>query len=188
MRSLSLAMSTARAPVFDVIVARIRCWWTPWPSCTSEALLSRIHGMSRLTASSTMAAVDGPNAVRSAIRMNSSSASWKSKPSSCWTRSLTIAHGEPTGGEADGLVDVAVDDVVATRAALDAAGLPARLVVARLGLQLQRDVLGDVAHPRALTEALDEAARVAAGAGVPLADPGSSSTSRSVKPGMVSLG
>ena len=40
--SLSLAMSTARAPVLEVIVARIRCAWTPWPSWTSEAVLSRM--------------------------------------------------------------------------------------------------------------------------------------------------
>ena len=38
--SLSLAMSTASAPVFDVMVARMRWAWTPWPSCTSEAVLS----------------------------------------------------------------------------------------------------------------------------------------------------
>ena len=46
-RSLSLAMSTASAEVFEVIVARIRLAWTPWPSWTSECWLSRIHGMSR---------------------------------------------------------------------------------------------------------------------------------------------
>ena len=33
-RLLSDAMSTPIADVSDVIVARIRCWWTPWPSWT----------------------------------------------------------------------------------------------------------------------------------------------------------
>ena len=59
-RSLSLATSTAIEPVSDVIVARIRFACTPWPSCTRLALFSRIHGMSRETASSTIAWVDGP--------------------------------------------------------------------------------------------------------------------------------
>ena len=77
--------------VSEVIVARIRLAWTPWPSWTREYWFSRIHGMSRETASSTMAWVDGPNAVRSArVRKRSSSAS-KSKSSCVWTRSLTSA-------------------------------------------------------------------------------------------------
>ena len=54
-------------------MARIRLAWTPWPSWTRECWLSRIHGMSRQTASSRIACVDGPNAVRSARRMNASS-------------------------------------------------------------------------------------------------------------------
>ena len=65
--SLSPAMSTASADVFDVMVARMRRWWTPCPSCTRECSLSRSQGMSRETASSRIACVDGPNAVRSAV-------------------------------------------------------------------------------------------------------------------------
>ncbi len=72
---MSLATSTAMAEVAEVIVARIRFWWTPCPSWTSEYSLSLIHGMSRDTASSTIACVDGPNAVRTAARRNRSS-SW----------------------------------------------------------------------------------------------------------------
>ena len=72
-RLLSDAMSTPIALVFDVIVARIRCWWTPWPNCTSEWRSSRMNGMSRLTASSISAWVDGPNAWRSASRISRSS-------------------------------------------------------------------------------------------------------------------
>ena len=88
-RSLSEAMSTAIEDVSDVMVARIRLAWTPWPSCTREYWLSRIHGMSRDTASSTMAWVEGPNAVRSARRMNPSRSASQSKSGSPSTRWLT---------------------------------------------------------------------------------------------------
>ena len=40
--SLSLAMSTASDEVFEVMVARMRWAWTPWPSWTSEAVFSRM--------------------------------------------------------------------------------------------------------------------------------------------------
>ena len=73
MRFLSLAMSTPMADVREVIVARMRCWWTPWPSWTSEARSRRRNGMSREAASSRIAWVDGPNAWRSARRMSASS-------------------------------------------------------------------------------------------------------------------
>ena len=71
------------------MVARIRLAWTPWPSWTREYWLSRIHGMSRDTASSMIACVEGPNAVRSARRMNVSQLGSKSKSGSAWTRWLT---------------------------------------------------------------------------------------------------
>ena len=89
MRSLSEAMSTAIELVSEVIVARIRRAWTPCPSCTREYWLSRIHGMSRETASSMIAWVDGPKAVRSARRMNDSSSVSQSKDGSASTRWLT---------------------------------------------------------------------------------------------------
>ena len=44
----------------EVIVARMRCWWTPWPNWTSEWRSRRMNGMSRQTASSMRAWVDGP--------------------------------------------------------------------------------------------------------------------------------
>ncbi len=88
-RSLSEAMSTAIELVSEVIVARIRLAWTPWPSWTREYWLSRIHGMSRLTASSMMAWVEGPNAVRSARMMKLSSSPSQSNSGSAWTRWLT---------------------------------------------------------------------------------------------------
>ena len=75
---------------------------------------------------------------------------------------------EPAGGQADGLVGVAVNDVVPAGMTLDATGLAARLVVAGFGLELQRDVLRDVSHPRSLVEPLDESAGMPAGALVPL--------------------
>ncbi|OLT26244.1 hypothetical protein BJF82_04140 [Kytococcus sp. CUA-901] len=54
------------------MVARMRWAWTPWPSCTKLALFSRIHGMSRDSASSRMACVEGPKATRWASSRNSS--------------------------------------------------------------------------------------------------------------------
>lgn len=89
MSSLLLAMSTATEDVLDVIVARIRLACTPWPSCTSEEVFSRMKGMSRLTASSRMACVDGPKAARSPRMMKFSSSASKSNSGSCSTRSLT---------------------------------------------------------------------------------------------------
>ena len=70
MRLLSDATSTPMAEVREVIVARIRCWWTPCPNWTSEWRSSRKNGMSRLTASSMSAWVDGPKACRSASRIS----------------------------------------------------------------------------------------------------------------------
>ena len=81
-RLLSDATSTPIADVREVIVARIRCWWTPCPNWTSECRSSRMNGMSRLTASSMSAWVDGPNACRSAIRIRRSSSGAKSKKTS----------------------------------------------------------------------------------------------------------
>ena len=75
MRPLSEAMSTAMAAVREVIVARMRCWWMPWPSWIRLWRSSRIQGMSRCAASSMRACVDGPKAWRSAIRMSFSSSS-----------------------------------------------------------------------------------------------------------------
>ena len=75
------------------------------------------------------------------------------------------ADGQLAGGEADVFLLVTVDDVV------DApfAGA-ARLAAGHLGagqvLQLQGDVLEDVAHPGAFAHALQEPARLADGAAV----------------------
>ena len=77
------------------------------------------------------------------------------------------ADGQLAGGEADPLVGVGVDDVVDPAAALDLTGLAPAQVVAGLLLQLQRDVLGDVAEPGALVQPVDEAAGDPARAGVP---------------------
>jgi hypothetical protein len=87
--SLSPAMSTASAEVLDVMVARILRWWTPCPSWTREYWLRRSHGMSRETASSRMACVEGPNAVRSACTRKRSSSASKSNSGSGCTRWLT---------------------------------------------------------------------------------------------------
>ena len=170
MTSLSPAMSTASAEVFDVIVARIRCWYLPHPSWTSDASFRRIHGMSRLAASSMMAWVEGPNARRSASRMSRSSSSRKSKSSSGETRWFTSRTASSPAATPDALLPVPVDHVVAAGVA-GAARLAAVHVRAGLPLQLDRDVLGDVSRPRALAEALAEAAPAAERAGM-LRDPG----------------
>ncbi len=83
-------MSTASAEVIDVIVARIRCWYFPWPSWISDRSLRRIHGMSRDAASSMIAWVEGPNARRSASLIRRSSSTRKSKSFSAFTAWFTI--------------------------------------------------------------------------------------------------
>ena len=76
-------------------------------------------------------------------------------------------HGDPAGLDPDRLLAVLVDHVVAAVSARRA-----RLAVADVGpgqvLELERDVLGDVADPRALAQAGDEAAPPAQRAGVVL--------------------
>ena len=107
--------------------------------------------MSRLTASSMSACVDGPNACRSASRMSRSSSGAKSKKTvGVVGRDEVVDEGDghPAGLEPDLLLAVLVDAVVlAGRAG------GARLAVADVGagqvLELERDVLGDVADPRA---------------------------------------
>ena len=74
-------------------------------------------------------------------------------------------HGEAAGRQAHLLLHVLVDDVVlAVRAGR--AGLAVPGLGARQGLELERDVLGDVAHPRPVAQARDEAAAAAERAGV----------------------
>ena len=66
------------------------------------------------------------------------------------------AYGEPGRLEADLLVHVAEDDVVAPPGPFDLAGLSTADVVADHLLQGQRGVLGDVTQPGALVEPLHE--------------------------------
>ena len=77
-------------------------------------------------------------------------------------------HRQLTRGDADRLVDVAEDDVVDPRPALDHPRLATTQVVAGGGLQFQGDVLGDVAEPGPVLEPLNEAARMTHRAGMPL--------------------
>ncbi len=169
-RLLSDAMSTPIALVFDVIVARIRCWWTPWPNWTSEWRSSRMNGMSRLTASSMSAWVDGPNAWRSASRMSRSSSLAKSKKMRLVVGRDEVVDerdGHPARLEPDRLLAVLVDAVVLAVHA-GRAGLAVADVGAGEVLELEGDVLGDVAGPGALLEPGDEAAAPAERAGVVL--------------------
>jgi hypothetical protein len=93
--SLSLASSTAMCEVRPVTVAWMRCWYLPWPSCTSDWSLSRSHGMPRASAAFTSEAVDGPSARRCAKRMNSSRASGQLQPSG------TAPGGRITSGSSE---------------------------------------------------------------------------------------
>ena len=111
--------------------------------------------------------VDGPKASRSAVRISRSRASTKSNGDfSGETRWLTRATAILAGLEANVLFPEFVDDVVlaaylpAPRVLPMCTSVPARLCSS------MRDVLGDVAHPRALLEPLDEAATTAERAGV----------------------
>ena len=113
--SLSPAMSTASAEVLEVIVARIRRWWTPWPSCTRECWFSRSQGMSRDTASSRIAWVDGPNAVRSACTQEALELGGEVELRLGLHEVVDEPYGQRPGGQADLLVDVPVDDVVLPR-------------------------------------------------------------------------
>ena len=168
-------------------MARMRFAWTPWPSWTSEYWLSRIHGMSRETASSRIAWVDGPNAVRSARRMKVSSSASQSNSGSGLDEVVDQAYGEPRGREADLLVDVPEDHVVAARLALDRPGLAAPDVVADDLLQGERGVLGDVAEPGALVSRSTKPPRRPREQECSRR-PGSISSRLSVKPGIVLVG
>ncbi|MFN8591966.1 MAG: hypothetical protein U0031_10955, partial [Thermomicrobiales bacterium] len=74
-------------------------------------------------------------------------------------------YRELTGGDPDVLLGVGVDDVVETALAR-AAGLAAGDFGSGQVLQFEGDVLQDVAHPRPLAHPLQEAARLADGAGM----------------------
>ena len=76
--------------------------------------------------------------------------------------------GELAGGQADLLVDVAVDDVVDAGLPLHLAGLAAPDVVTDDLLEGERAVLGDVPEPGAFVEPLHEATAAAARARVVL--------------------
>ena len=117
--------------------------------------------MSRETASSRIAWVDGPNAVRSARRMNDSSSLGPVEVGVRLDQVVHETHSEAGGREAHLLVGVPEDDVVVALLALDASGLAATDVVSDDLLQGQGGVLGDVAEPSALIQPLDEPATLA---------------------------
>ena len=127
-----------------------------------------MNGMSRLTASSMSAWVDGPKADRSASRMSFSSSSTEvERGRDRIDQVVDQGDRHPAGLDPDVLLAELVDDVVlAVRA-----GRPG-LAVADVGpgqvLELERDVLGDVTGPRPLAQPGDEAAAPAERAGVVL--------------------
>ena len=174
--SLSLASSTAMCGVRPVTVAWMRCWYLPWPSCTSDWSFRRSQGMPRLSAALTSAAVDGPSARRCAKRMNSSRASGQFQP---------CGHGVRRPDAPAAAASRAGAGRVRRRRCLHRAAhtrrppyrRPARAGAARLAegdflardvLQLDGDVLEHVAQPGAfvLAHAAEEAAGFAVRAAV----------------------
>ena len=162
---LSDAMSTPSEPVPLVIVARMRFWWTPCPSWTSDCSLRRIEGMSRNAASSRIACVEGPKAEPLGQQDEALELGGEVEVRFGLDEVVDEPHRELAGGDADGLLGVRVDDVVLARLA-GAAGLAAADLGAGLALELERDVLGDVADPGALAQPIREAADPPRAAGV----------------------
>ena len=111
--------------VRPVTVAWMRCWYLPWPSCTSDWSLSRSHGMSRASAAFTSEAVEGPSARRCAKRMNSSRASGQLQPSGTLSAGRSAVgqqraeqpQAELAGRDALVALRVLVDDRVHARGA-----------------------------------------------------------------------
>ena len=99
----------------------------PGPAARATARSAGCHGMSRETASSTMACVRrartaGARPAGSAAR----SSAWKSKPCSAFTRWFTRRTASAAGRHAHLLLGVAVDHVVAPRLAGARGSCPAR--------------------------------------------------------------
>ena len=148
------------------MVARMRFWCTPWPSWTSEELFSRMNGMSRLTASSMIAWVDGPNADRSPRMMKLLELGLEVELGIVLDQVVDQPDRELAGRQPDRLVGVGEDHVVLAADTLHPTRLAAAHVVADRLLQLQGDVLGHVAQPGALLQPLHEPAAPTAAAGV----------------------
>ena len=166
MSSLLLAMSTATEEVLEVMVARMRFWCTPWPSWTSEEVFSRMNGMSRLTASSMIAWVDGTEGGPLAADDEALELGLEVELRIVLDQVVDQPDGELAGRQPDRLVGVGEDHVVLTADALHLTRLAAAHVVADRLLQLQGDVLGDVTQPGALVQPLHEPAAPTAAAGV----------------------
>ena len=145
---LSDAMSTPSELVWLVMVARMRCWWTPWPSWTSDCVVQADRrdvaqrGLveERLGRRAEGGALGEQDELSRARRR-------KSKSGLGADEVVDQPHRQAPGGQADALLAVRVDDVVAPGLA-GAARLAAADLGARLALQLERDVLGHVARPR----------------------------------------
>ncbi len=124
--------------------------------------------MSRLTASSMSAWVDGPNAWRSASRIRFSSLRREVEEDLGVVRRDQVvdqADGHPPGLQPDRLLLV-LEDAVVLAVHAGRAGLAVADVGAGEVLELEGDVFGDVSGPGALHEPGDEAAAAAERAGV----------------------
>ena len=127
--------------------------------------------MSRLTASSMSAWVDGPKACRSASRMSRSSSGAEVEGDGRVVGRDEVVDErdrDPAGLEPDLLLAVLVDARCSWPYSPGRPGLAVADVGAGQVLELERDVLGDVADPRPVAQARDEAAAPAERAGVVL--------------------
>ena len=153
-----------------VIVARIRCWWTPWPNWTR-----------RVAVEAHVRDVAAGGLVDERLRGGP-----EGEPLGHADQALELRHevevegrvvrrdevvdqpdGLPAGLDPDLLLAVLEDHVVAAVLA-GAAGLAVADVRAGEVLELQGDVLGHVAGPGPVAEPRDEPAAPAEGAGVVL--------------------
>ena len=167
---LSDAVSTAIELVLLVMVARMRCWWTPWPSWTSEALIQADprdvaqrglvdERLRRRAEGGPLGEQDERLQLGAEVESLLGADEMVDEP-----HRQACPAARPTA-----LLTERVDDVVAPGLA-GAARLAAADFGARLALELERDVLGHVAEPGAVAQApgkaagLPGAARVAADA------------------------
>ena len=190
MSFLSDAMSTAMPLVREVIVARIRCWWTPWPELDqAEPVEPDVRD------------VAAGGLVEQRLRRRP-----EREPLGEPDELLQLGHevegdgrvarrdevvdepdGRLAGLDPDLLLAVLEDHVVAAVLA-GAAGLAVADVGAGEVLELERDVLGDVPDPGALAEPRDEPAAPAEASRRGPRASAACSTSASTKPGILLLG
>ena len=168
-----------------------RSWRSSWFGCAARNPLPQLHqrcgveadGDIRLTASSRIAAVDGTEG-RAPRYAGSSPARPRSRSRPRCDQVIDQTHGEPSGHQGDALVGVAVDDVV-DRCDRAPSGLARRWSCPASRCNCKR--CARHGRPGAFTQPFAESPSWPREQ-LWLATPGSISMSRSVNPGIVSVG